>query len=61
MSGGFVVAALLLLVAAVVVAAVAFRSRRATEALRVARRIGIGYAIAIVVLAAIYLWRDGGF
>lgn len=61
MSGGFVVAALLLLAAAVVVAAVAFRSRRATEALRVARRIGIGYAIAIVVLAALYLWRDGGF
>ena len=61
MSGGFIVAALLLLVAAVAVAAVAFRSRRAAEALRVARRIGIGYAIAIVVLAALYLWRDGGF
>ena len=61
MSGGFIVAALLLLVAAVAVAAVAFRSRRAAEALRVARRIGIGYAIAIIVLAAIYLWRDGGF
>ena len=42
-------------------AAVAFRSRRAHEALRVARRMGIGYAIAVVVLAALYLWRDGGF
>ncbi len=57
----FVVTALLLLAAAVVVAAVAFRSRRAHEALRVARRLGIGYAIAVVVLAALYLWRDGGF
>ena len=57
----FVVTALLLLATAVVVAAVAFRSRRAHEALRVARRLGIGYAIAVVVLAALYLWRDGGF
>ena len=57
----FVVTALLLLAAAVVVAAVAFRSRRAHEALRVARRLGIGYAIAVVVLAVLYLWRDGGF
>lgn len=57
----FAVTALLLLAAAVVVAAVAFRSRRAHEALRFARRLGIGYAIAIVVLAAFYLWRDGGF
>ena len=56
----FLALALLLLAAAVVVAAVVFRSRRAAEALRFLRRVGWGYAIAILAIAAWYLWRDGG-
>ncbi len=45
----------------VVVGAVIFRWQRAIAALRVLRRIGWGYVIAILVLAGIYIFRDGGF
>ena len=57
---GFLAAALVAIAVAIVVGAVVFRWQRAIEALRVLRRIGWGYVIAIVILAVIYVWRDGG-
>ena len=57
---GFIAGALVLIAVGIVVGAVVFRWRRAIEALRILRRIGWGYVIAIVVLAVIYVVRDGG-
>ena len=57
---GFIAGALVLIAVGIVVGAVVFRWRRAIEALRVLRRIGWGYVIAIVVLAVIYIVRDEG-
>ncbi len=57
---GFIAGALVLIAVGIVVGAVVFRWRRAIEALRILRRIGWGYVIAIVVLAGMYIWRDGG-
>lgn len=57
---GFVAAALVVFAVVIVVGATVFRWQRAIAALRVLRRIGWGYVIAIVILAAIYVWRDGG-
>ncbi len=50
----------MLIAVGIVVGAVVFRWRRAIEALRVLRRIGWAYVIAIVLLAIIYLVRDNG-
>ena len=58
---GFIAGALVLIAVGIVVGAVVFRWRRAIEALRVLRRIGWAYVIAIVLLAVIYLVRDNGF
>ncbi len=54
--------ALALVVAAIVivVGAVVFRWQRAIAALRVLRRVGWAYVIAILLLAGIYILRDGG-
>ena len=41
--------------------AVVFRWQRAIAALRMLRKVGWAYVIAIVLLAVIYLVRDGGF
>jgi amino acid permease len=57
---GFVAAALVVFAIVIVVGATVFRWQRAIEALRVLRRIGWGYVIAIVVLAVIYGVRNGG-
>ena len=55
----FIAGALVLIAVGIVVGAVVFRWRRAIEALRVLRRIGWAYVIAIVLLAGMYVWRDG--
>lgn len=57
---GFVAVALVVIAVVIVVGAVVFRWKRAIEALRVLRRIGWGYVIAILLLAAIYTARDCG-
>ena len=49
----------MLIAVGIVVGAVVFRWRRAIEALRVLRRVGWAYVIAIVLLAGMYVWRDG--
>ena len=54
---GFVAGALVL----IAVGAVVFRWQRAIAALRMLRKVGWAYVIAIVLLAVIYLVRDGGF
>ena len=56
----FIAGALILIAVGIVVGAVVFRWRRAIEALRMLRRIGWAYVIAIVLLAVIYVVRDGG-
>ena len=56
----FLTQALLLLAVVMVIAAVVFRSRRAVEALRFLRKVGWGYVIAILLIAAWHLWQDGG-
>lgn len=56
----FIAIALVVLAVVIIVGAVVFRWKRAIEALRVLRRIGWGYVIAIVLLAVIYVVRDGG-
>ena len=58
---GFIAGALVLVAVGIVVGAVVFRWRRAIEALRILRRIGWGYVIAIVLLAGMYIWRGDGF
>ena len=57
---GFIAVALVVIAVAVVVGAVVFRWQRAIAALRVLRRIGWAYVIAILLLAVIYIVRDGG-
>ena len=58
---GFLAGALVLIAVGVVVGAVVFRWQRAIAALRMLRKVGWAYVIAIVLLAVIYLVRDGGF
>ncbi len=53
--------ALIVIAAGIIVGAVVFRWQRAIEALRVLRRAGWGYVIAILLLAGLYVLRDGGF
>ena len=57
---GFLALALIVIAVGIIVGAVVFRWRRAIEALRVLRRIGWGYVIAILLLAGLYVLRDGG-
>lgn len=57
---GFIAVALVLIAVTIVVGAVVFRWQRAIAALRVLRRVGWAYVIAIVLLAVIYIVRDGG-
>ena len=56
----FLIHALLLFAIVTIVSALVFRSRRAMELLRFLRTIAWGYALAIIVLAAWHVWRDGG-
>ena len=58
---GFLAGALVLIAVGIVVGAVVFRWQRAIAALRMLRKVGWAYVIAIVLLAVIYLVRDGGF
>lgn len=57
---GFIALALVVAAVVIVVGAVVFRWQRAIAALRVLRRIGWAYVIAILLLAGIYILRDGG-
>lgn len=57
---GLIALALVVIAAVVIVAAVVFRRQWAIKALHVLRRVGWGYVIGILVLAGIYIWRDGG-
>ena len=54
------VVTLVALAAVLIVAAVVFRSQRAVEILRFLRKVGWGYVIGILLLAAIAIWRNGG-
>ena len=56
----FVTQALLLLAVVFIIAVVVFRSRRAAEALRFLQKVGWGYVIAILLIAAWHVWQDGG-
>ena len=56
---GFVAVALIVFAVAIVVGAVVFRWQRAIAALHFLRKIGWAYVIAILLLAVIYVLRDG--
>ena len=56
---GLIALALVVVAVVVVVAAVVFRRQWAIRALRALRRVAWGYVIGILVLAGIYIWRDG--
>ena len=57
---GLVALALVVVAVVVVVGAVVFRWQRAIAALGVLRKVGWGYVIGILLLAVIYVLRDGG-
>lgn len=57
---GLIALALVVIAVVVIMAAVVFRRKWAIEALRILRRVGWGYVIGILLLAGIYMWRDGG-
>ena len=57
---GLIALALVVIAAVVIVAAVVFRRKWAIKTLEILRRVGWGYVIGILVLAGIYIWRDGG-
>jgi len=56
----FLAEAALVTLVTLVVMAVVFRNRRARDLLRFARNVAWGWVIAVVLLAALRIWHNGG-